>query len=106
MTVAEIIKNTMLAGLGAQEKAKDFIEELIKTGELSRSDGSALIKEWVTKAEQSTKDMDFKIKDAIAAAYEKLNIPSRGDFERMERQIQALSSRIAKLEREGGQGGA
>jgi len=105
-TVAEIIKKTMLAGLGAQEKAKDFVEELIKAGELSKNEGAALINEWVSKAEQSTKDMDFKIKDAIAVAFEKLNIPSREDLERMEKKIQALSARVARLEGEGGRGGA
>jgi polyhydroxyalkanoate synthesis regulator phasin len=106
MTVAEIIKKTMLAGLGAQEKAKDFIDELIKAGELSKNEGSALIKEWISKTEQSTKDMDFKIKDAIALAYERLNISNRGDIEKLEKQIQALSARIAKLEKEGGQIGS
>jgi hypothetical protein len=36
MTVADIIKKAMLAGLGAQEKAKEFVDDLVKTGELSK----------------------------------------------------------------------
>ena len=53
MTVAEMIKKAMLAGLGAQEKAKEFVDELVKAGELSKSDASSLVKEWVSKAEDS-----------------------------------------------------
>jgi polyhydroxyalkanoate synthesis regulator phasin len=106
MTVAEIIKKAMLAGLGAQEKAKEFVDELVKAGELSKSDASSLVKEWVSKAEDSRKEFDNRIKDAIAAAFEKLNIPSRDDIEKMEKKLQNISARLAKLENTEGKGGA
>ncbi len=106
MTVAEIIKRTMLAGLGAQEKAKEFVDELVKAGELSKGDGASLVKEWVSKAEESRKDLDNKIKDAMAAAMEKLNIPTRDDLEKMEKKLQNISARLTKLEGGDGKGGA
>ncbi|HUJ18524.1 MAG TPA: phasin family protein [Nitrospirota bacterium] len=98
MTVAEIIKKAMLAGLGAQEKAKEFVDELVKAGELSKSDASSLVKEWVSKAEDGRKEFDHKIKDAVSATFEKLNIPSRDDIEKMEKKLQNISARLAKLE--------
>src|SRR5574337_2203408 len=104
MTVTEVIKKAMLAGLGAQEKAKEFVDELVKAGELSKSEGATLVKEWVSKAEESTKDMDHKIKDAIAAAFEKLNIPTRDDLEKLEKKMQGISARLAKLEGGDGKG--
>ena len=106
MTISEIIKKAMLAGLGAQEKAKEFIDELVKAGELSKSEGASLVKEWVSKAEESTKDMDHKVKDAIAAAFEKLNIPTRDDIEKVEKKLQNISARLTKLEGHEGKGGA
>ncbi len=106
MTVAEIIKKAMLAGLGAQEKAKEFVDELVKAGELSKSDASSLVKEWVSKAEDSRKEFDNKIKDAMAAAFEKLNVPTRDDIEKMEKKLQNISARLAKLENPEGKGGA
>jgi polyhydroxyalkanoate synthesis regulator phasin len=106
MTVAEIIKRGMLAGLGAQEKAKEFVDELVKAGELTKGDGAALVKEWVSKAEDSRKDLDNKIKDAMAAAMEKLNIPTRDDIEKVEKKLQNISARITKLEGGEGKGGA
>ncbi len=105
MMVSEVIKKAMLAGLGAQEKAKEFIDELVKAGELSKSEGATVIKEWVSKAQESTKDMDHKIKDAIASAFEKLNIPTRDDLANLEKKIQGLSARISKLEGGEGKGG-
>ena len=106
MTVADVIKRAMLAGLGAQEKAKEFVDELVKAGELSKSDGASLVKEWVSKAEESRKDLDVKVKDAMAAAMEKLNIPTRDDIEKMEKKLQNISARLTKLEGGDGKGGA
>ncbi|MDA8424232.1 MAG: phasin family protein [Nitrospiraceae bacterium] len=105
MTVAEVIKKAMLAGLGAQEKAREFVDELVKAGELSKNEGATLVKEWVSKAEESTKDMDHKVKDAIAAAFEKLNIPTRDDLASLEKKVQGLSARLSKIEGGNGKGG-
>ena len=106
MTVSEIIKKAMLAGLGAQEKAKEFIDELVKAGELSKTEAASLVKEWVGKAEESTRNLDTKVKDAIANAFEKLNIPSRDAIEKLEKKVQNLSAKIDKLEGGKGEGGA
>ncbi len=105
MLVSEVIKKAMLAGLGAQEKAKEFIDELVKAGELSKSEGASLVKEWVSKAQESTKDMDHKVKDAIAAAFEKINLPTRDDIEKLDKKIQGISARLTKLEGGDGKGG-
>jgi polyhydroxyalkanoate synthesis regulator phasin len=106
MTVSEMIKKAMLAGLGAQEKAKDFIEELVKAGELSKNEGATLVKEWATKAEESTKELDLKVKDAMSATLEKLNIPTRDDLDKMDKKLHHISARLTKLEGGGGKGGA
>jgi polyhydroxyalkanoate synthesis regulator phasin len=98
MVIAEIVKRAMLAGLGAQEKAKELIDELVKAGELSKGEAASLVKEWTSKAEQSTKDVDVKFKDAAAGVLEKLNIPSKDEFEKLEKKVQSLSARLRKLE--------
>jgi len=106
MIIADIIKKAMLAGLGAQEKAKEFVDELVKAGELSKSEGATLVKEWASKAEESTKDIDLKIKDSISGAFEKLSIPTRDDLEKLEKKIQGISARLSKVEGGEGKGGA
>jgi polyhydroxyalkanoate synthesis regulator phasin len=106
MTVSEVIKKAMLAGLGAQEKAREFVDELVKAGELSKNEGATLVKEWATKAEESAKDVDNKIKDTVTAVFEKLNIPTRDDLEKMEKKLQNISTRLSKIEGDGGKSGA
>jgi polyhydroxyalkanoate synthesis regulator phasin len=98
MIIAEVIKKAMLVGLGAQEKAKEFVEELVKAGELSKSEASTLVKEWTSKAEESTKEFDKRVKETVATVLEKLNIPSREDMEKLEKKVQALNARLKKFE--------
>jgi polyhydroxyalkanoate synthesis regulator phasin len=88
----------MLVGLGAQEKAKEFVEELVKAGELSKSEASTLVKEWTSKAEESTREFDKRVKETVANVLEKLNIPSHEDMEKLEKKVQALNARLKKLE--------
>ena len=103
MTLTEIVKKAMLAGLGAQEKAKEFVDDLVKAGELSKSEAAALVKEWTSKAEESTKDMDKRVRDAISNALDKVNIPTRESMEKIEKKLQSINTRLKKLE--GGKGG-
>ena len=98
MVIAEVLKKAMLVGLGAQEKAREFVEELVKAGELSKSEASNLVKEWTTKTEERTKEFDKRVKDTVANILEKLNIPSREDMEKLEKKVQALNARLKKLE--------
>ncbi|MHB8843162.1 MAG: phasin family protein [Nitrospirota bacterium] len=98
MLITEVIKKAMLVGLGAQEKAKEFVEELVKAGELSKSEGSTLVKEWTAKAEESTKEFDKRVKETVANVLEKLNIPNREDMEKLEKKVQTLNARLKKLE--------
>ena len=98
MVIAEVLKRAMLVGLGAQEKAREFVEELVKAGELSKSEASNLVKEWTTKTEERTKEFDKRVKDTVANILEKLNIPSREDMEKLEKKVQALNARVKKLE--------
>lgn len=98
MILGDIIKKAMLVGLGAQEKAKEFVEELVKAGELSKSEASTLVKEWTSKAEESSKEFDKRVKETVANILEKLNIPNREDMEKLEKKVQALNARLKKLE--------
>ena len=50
MTFFDVIRNAMLAGLGIQEMVKEFLDDLVKKGELSESQGAKLLKEWTEKA--------------------------------------------------------
>jgi polyhydroxyalkanoate synthesis regulator phasin len=94
----ETVRKALLAGLGMQEKVKEFIDDLIKRGELSEAQGATLLREWMGKAEESGKSFNKTIGELISKTLEKTNIPTRDEIDRLSRKIQSLSARLKRLE--------
>ncbi len=98
MTIFDVVRNALLAGFGVQEKIKESIDELVKKGELSETQGAKLVKEWSEKAEKSSDELTKSISDVLAKTLEKMNLPTKENIEDLNKKIKALSTRVKKLE--------
>jgi polyhydroxyalkanoate synthesis regulator phasin len=98
MTINEIIHKALMVGIGVPEKISELVDELVKKGELSESQGAKLIKEYSEKASKSGEDISKGLTEIINKTLEKMNIPTRDEVEKLSRKLTALSSRIKKLE--------
>ncbi len=101
MTVFESIRKTLLAGIGVPEKVKELVDDLVKKGELSKSQGARLIKEWTDKMSKSGDEISKNISEVIHKTLEKMNIPTRDEVEKLNRKVLSLSARLKKLEEAG-----
>jgi poly(hydroxyalkanoate) granule-associated protein len=102
MTIFETLRKMMLAGFGAQEKFQELVDELVKKGELSESQGAKLVREWSDKAEKGTSDLNKTFSDMVTKTLEKMNIPTKEDFKKLDKKISALSTRVKHIEEGGG----
>ena len=91
----ELIKKTMLAGVGLAAVTKDKVEELAREltekGEMSEKEGKELIDELLKKSEQARKDLETKMEDTVRKVLEKMAVATKKD-------IDSLSERIKNLE--------
>lgn len=99
MNLFNIVKKALLAGLGAQEKVKELINDLVKKGELSKSDGAKLVKTWTEKANKGTERFSKIFSDMINKKLEKMNIVTKKDVKELNKKIEDLSNMIEKLEK-------
>ena len=104
MTLFETVRNAMLAGLGMQQKVSEFVDELVKKGGLSESQGAKLIKEWSEKAEKGTEGLTKNFSEILTKTLDKMNLPTKDDIEKLNKKVQALSGRVKKLEGIKGEG--
>jgi len=100
----ESIRKALLAGLGAQEKVKELVDELVKKGELSETQGARLVKEWTEKVGKTGDNLSQSVTDIIHKTLEKMNIPARDEVERLNKKLQALSAKVKRLEELSGTG--
>ena len=99
MSLLEVWQKALMAGLGMQEKAKEFVDELVKKGELSETQGAKLIKEWSDKAGATKDEFDKSIKDLVSMAVEKINFPTRKEFDELNRKVESFAEMVKKLEK-------
>lgn len=98
MSVFDIVRNAMLAGLGMQQKAKEFVDELVKKGELSESQGAKLVKEWSDKVEKNADEMTRNMSELVQKTIETMKFASHEDVRKLTQKIDDLAERIQKLE--------
>lgn len=98
MTFNEMINKAVMAGLGVPEKINEIVDDLVKKGELSESQGAKLVKEWKNKAGKSGEDISKGLSDLLHKTLEKMNIPTRDEVAKLEKKLTALSARVKKLE--------
>ncbi|MGE5238702.1 MAG: phasin family protein [Chloroflexota bacterium] len=100
MTVFDLIRNTLMAGFGVQERIREFIDDLVKKGELSESQGAKLVKEWMDLADRSKTELSKTVSDLMAKGLETMQVATSADVEGIETKLQELSSRLKRLEDE------
>jgi len=93
----ELIKKSMLAGIGlasmGKEKAEELIEQMRKQADVPEEEGKKLLDELMDASQEARKDLQEKILDLVKEALVKLDVPTREDWSK-------LAARIEKLEKE------
>ena len=104
-----LFKNTILASIGAfqvtKAKAEQIIDDLIKKGELDKSDRKKAIMELLAKAEKSTAKLKEKVTteaDKATKDIQKLvkeyKFVKQTDYKKLETKVTKLTKVIKKLE--------
>lgn len=99
----ETMKKAMLVGLGIQEKMKSYVDDLVQQGEVSKEQSGSLLKDLMSSAEKNMEGLEKTWRDMIRSTMERMNLPTREDLENLEKKVNALSRRVAKLDK-GGEG--
>jgi polyhydroxyalkanoate synthesis repressor PhaR len=105
-----ILKNTVLASIGAfqvtKAKAEQIIDDLIKKGDLDESDRKKAVMELLDRAEKSTAKFADKvskeagkIRTEVTNAVNKLNLAKQSDLKALEKKIDKLSKSLSALEK-------
>lgn len=90
----ETLNKVVLAGVGAlsmtRERAEQIFDDLVQRGQTQQSQRQAFVKDLLDTASQGRRDMEDLIGRQISRALERLNVPTRDDFDRLEAKIDRL----------------
>ncbi|MFQ5498582.1 MAG: polyhydroxyalkanoate synthesis regulator DNA-binding domain-containing protein [Candidatus Zixiibacteriota bacterium] len=109
-TTMSILRNTVLASIGVfqvtRSKAEKIIDDLIKRGDLDRSDRKKAVMELLDRAEKSTAGVREKIaretskaQQNISKVVKDLKLAKGSDLKKVEKKIDRLAKSIKELEK-------
>ena len=92
----ELLKKTVLTGIGLASLTKEKVEELGKKiaeeSKLSEEEGKKLVEELLSRSDEAKKDLEAQVERLVKGVLEKLQIPSQEDFKKLESRIKELEN--------------
>ncbi|MCK4518602.1 MAG: polyhydroxyalkanoate synthesis regulator [Candidatus Omnitrophica bacterium] len=93
----DFLEKAMNLGLGAlvvtREKVEAVVDELVKKGEVGQEEGDKLVKELVDKGKEGKEEIEAQIEKMIKAIFEKLDLPTRKEFNELKSEIENLKEK-------------
>ena len=96
----DLIKKTMLTGIGLALKTKDEVEnlaeELIKQGKLSETDGRKFLEELRGKYEDSQKKLEKRVEKTVKELLKKADLVTADELNALKKEIRELKKAISE----------
>ena len=94
----DLIKKVVLTGVGlaalTKEKIEVVVQEVVEKGNLSEKEGKEFIEELLKKSEGAREKLEGQIEKAVQATLNKMNLVTRDEFSKLERQIRQLKKAV------------
>jgi len=95
--MSDIINKAFLAGLGAislgRDKVEDFVDELVKRGELSHEEKRGMLFELLESVEKRQAELGEFIQKEVRQILKSCDIPTRGEIDELKEEIERLQRR-------------
>ncbi len=96
----EIIKNSVLAGIGLALKSKQEIEDLGKDlaekGKMGQEQAKQFLDDLMLKYDEARDKLDDKIETSVKRILEKADLPSRSDVMALNKQLEEIKALLSE----------
>lgn len=76
----------------AGKRAAEVVNELMREGKISEEEGRKILYELEKEGDDQRVDFEKEMEDLMERVLKKMNIPTRKDFEALEKRVQILES--------------
>ncbi len=100
----EATRKVVLASVGAlglaQDELENFMNRLVKRGEIAEKDARKLLKEATERRRRSARGFDRQAEKQLDKLMDRMNIPAKKDLETLSAKISELSEKVEDLKKE------
>ena len=94
MDMRTTIEKALSLGLGlaiaGKEQVEKTVEELVKKGEVNKSESKELIQHLIQKGEEMKSQLEIAVKEKMNAAYTEMKLATKDDIKKLEDRMEAL----------------
>ncbi len=95
----DIIRKTMLLGLGlmslTKEKAEGMVDELVKRGEVASQDKFKAVDSLLKEAERQEEEFTRKMSGTVHKVMAELGLPTRKDLDEVLRTLKSIEEKLS-----------
>jgi polyhydroxyalkanoate synthesis regulator phasin len=92
-----MLKNIIYSALGVTslttKKVKSTIEELIKSGEITRAEGEKIVNSVHEKLKSETQEAEEMVEKLVKKVISKLNLVTKDDFDKVKSELDELKAK-------------
>ena len=94
----DILTKTLTLGMGAlnftKEKAENFVEDLVKRGQVPKQEAANVVDALLKRGEQETSEIKGFISRWVQQALSEAGVATRSDLEALQRRLEAVEQRL------------
>ncbi len=98
----DLIKKTMLTGIGAaaltKEKIEEIAQEFVDRGKLSEQEGEKIVKDMLDKTEESKEQFRKQTEQIVETTLGKMQLARASDIKKLRAEISSLKKKIEELD--------
>lgn len=96
----ETIKKSLLTGVGMALRSKKEIETLAEEfadqSDMDQKEAQAFLNDCRKRYDEAKSELDEKIEATVEKVLKKVNLPTKGDIEQLNRRIDALTEKLTQ----------
>ena len=100
MGISDDIKSGFYAGIGlmlkGKEKVEDVAREFIKDRNMNAEEGEKLVKDMVSKANETREEFEKYLNEKIQITIDKMGYVKKEDYESIKKELEELKNSIKK----------
>lgn len=96
----ELLRKTMLAGIGLALKTKDEIEsvgrDLVQRGELSEKEGKKFVAEILVKADETRRSLEARVEQTVQEVLRRADVVTKSELNGLKKEIRELKKAVGQ----------
>lgn len=96
----DLVKKSMLTGLGLASLTKDKIEEIVsdfvEKGKMTEQEGRKLAEDLLARSDESREELKAQIEDGVQKALDSMNLAKKSEVEALKKEVEELKKALGK----------